>query len=190
MPLKKIHKKKKTQKYRGKGMGTCGTGKRKNKKKAGHRGGRGLAGTGKRADHKKPSIINRYGNKYFGKGGFVGRSIKVDKENKINVGDIEKQLDSLVKKGIAKKQGTKYLLDLKDYKILSNGDVNSNLEINAKAASKTAIEKVESAGGKIILPEKKAEKNSKEKNNSDNSAKENAKKAQKKEKKTKESKKE
>ena len=51
-------------------MGTHGTGARKNKRHSGHHGGKGMAGTGKRADTKKPTIINLYGNDYFGKRGF------------------------------------------------------------------------------------------------------------------------
>ena len=43
---------------------------------------------------------------------------------------------------------------MKDYKILGNGE-GFKAEISAKAATATAIEKMEKAGGKIILPVKK-----------------------------------
>ena len=46
-------------------------------------------------------------------------------------------------------------VNLEDYKILSKGEVKGKYTIKAKAASKKAVEKVEKAGGKIIIKEKK-----------------------------------
>ncbi|RLG13518.1 hypothetical protein DRN69_05460 [Candidatus Pacearchaeota archaeon] len=42
-------------------------------------------------------------------------------------------------------------INLKDYKILGQGDVKNKLIIKAKEASKSAIEKVKKAGGEILL---------------------------------------
>lgn len=158
MPLKKTHKRKKASRYHGRKMGTHGTGARKNKRKAGNKGGVGLAGSGKRADHKKTLIIKKYGNKYFGKSGVTSKSTERSKRNGINLQKIQYDLQGMIKKGIAQKQGTKYIVDLKRYKILGKGEIKDKLEINAKEASKSAIEKVKNAGGEIKLPVKKVQK--------------------------------
>ena len=126
----------------GRKMGTHGTGARKNKRDSGNRGGKGMAGTGKRADHKKTLVIKKYGGEYFGKKGVTSRGTKRDKRDRINVGDIQEKY----------KSGE---VDLKNYKILGAGEVKNKLIIKAKEASKSAIKKVEKAGGEIILIKKK-----------------------------------
>ena len=155
MPLKKTHKRKKGTRYRGRNMGTHGTGARKNKRKSGNKGGVGLAGSGKRADHRKTWIIKHYGSDYFGKAGFTSKSTKKDKRQRINLQKIQYDLQKMVEKGVAQKQGTKYTIDLNDYKILGEGEIKEKVIINGKEASKTAMEKVKKAGGEIKLPEKK-----------------------------------
>ena len=52
------------------GTSSHGWGSKKKHRGAGHRGGKGMAGSGKRADQKKPTILNLYGNDYYGKKGF------------------------------------------------------------------------------------------------------------------------
>ncbi len=148
----KTHKKKKAGKYRGKGQGTMGRGARKKAKKAGHRGGAGMAGTGKRADHKKTLVTKLYGNSYFGKQGITSRGTKKDKSNKINLRDIEMNLNTYIKKEIAKKTSKGIELNLSDYKILGEGELKTKLIISAKSASETAKEKIKKAGGELILP--------------------------------------
>ena len=49
-------KTKKVKGQRGLGMGTHGSGARKNKRKSGNKGGCGMSGSGKRADHKKTLV--------------------------------------------------------------------------------------------------------------------------------------
>lgn len=142
MGLKKTHKAKKSKKQVGKGMGTHGRGARKAGKDKGHKGGLGMAGSGKRADQHKTKIINMYGNDYFGKSGVTSRSTKRDKRDRINLFDIQNKY----------KPGE---INLENYKILGEGEIKDKFTIKAKEASKTAIEKVEKAGGKVILPEKK-----------------------------------
>lgn len=150
MGLRKTHKSKKSSKQRGKGMGTYGRGARKAGKDKGHKGGRGMAGSGKRADHHKTRIINMYGNTYFGKSGITSRGTKRDKRERINVGAINSNPEN-----IGKKTSKGWEINLDKYKILGKGEVSEKLIIKAGEASKSAIEKVEKAGGKIILPEKK-----------------------------------
>jgi len=103
-----------------------------------------MSGTGKRADQKKTLITKLYGNNYFGKQGITSRGTKRKHVEKINLSDI--------KENIFKKSGDK--IELKKYTILGVGE-GFRAEITAKRASKTAIEKMEKAGGKINLPEKK-----------------------------------
>ncbi len=146
--------KKKRRKFsRMRGSHTHGTGFMKKARGSGHRGGFGNSGTGKRGDQKKTKILNME-TKYFGK-----PSLKAKPKNYkvINVGNLE-----YVAKG--KKE-----LDLKRYKILGKGDIKSAINVNASMASKSAIEKIENAGGKVLLPEMKVKKE-KSKNGSEGSA--------------------
>ena len=100
----KIKKRKKSSRMRGRGQGTHGWGARKKHKKSGHRGGKGLSGTGKRADHKKTLVTKLYGSGYFGKKGITSKRTQKDKRDRINLGEIEKNIQTLVKKGIAKRE--------------------------------------------------------------------------------------
>jgi large subunit ribosomal protein L15 len=133
-------------------MGTHGWGARKKHKKTGHRGGKGMSGSGKRADHKKTLVNKLYGNKYFGKQGITSRGTKRDKGKRINLKQIELNLEKY-----SQKTSKGFEINLKDYKILGEGEVKSKLIITAKQASKTAIEKVKKLGGEIILPVRKKE---------------------------------
>ena len=136
----KVHKRRKNSRIRG--ARTVGWGFRQKHKGHGNRGGVGMAGTGKKADHKKQkarAADKKY--KYFGKQGATSRGTRRDKTLKLNLRDI--------KENIFKKDGDK--IDLKKYVILGVG-VGFKAEITALKASKAAIEKMEKAGGKIILP--------------------------------------
>ena len=120
------------------------------KRGSGHRGGVGMAGTGKRADQKKSMITAKYGNKYFGKQGITSRGTERDIRLRINIGQIDLNLEKY-----GKKVGDKWEINLGSYKILGNGEVKNKLIIKAFEASKSAIEKVKKAGGEIIVKEKK-----------------------------------
>jgi len=132
--------KKRTKSSRKRGSQTHGRGFMKKARGSGHRGGFGMAGTGKRADHKK-SLITNMDEKYFGSGG--GLKPKPYKFDVVNVGELEK-----LAKG--KKE-----LNLEKYKILGKGSISTALKIKVGAASKTAIEKIEGAGGSVIVKVKK-----------------------------------
>ncbi len=147
----KTHKRKKSTRYYGRNMGTSGHGSRKQHRSSGNKGGKGMSGSGKRADHKKTLITKLYGNTYFGKQGITSRKTKRDTRQRINIGQIEKNL-----KKYGKKTSKGWEINLKDYKILGKGDVKEKLIINCKEASKSAVEKVSKAGGEIIV--KKIEK--------------------------------
>ena len=147
-----IKTKKKKRSVRMRGTNTHGCGSRKKRKGSGHRGGIGMAGTGKRADHKKSLIIVKYGNNYFGKQGVTSRGTKRRKLKAINLREIQSNLDSLMKEF-----GKGNRLNLKKYKVLGDGELLTKLEIKAMAFTASAKEKIEKAGGKVIL-EKEEEK--------------------------------
>jgi len=145
----KTHKRKKKSRMHGRNMGTHGWGARKKHKKSGHRGGTGMAGTGKRGDQKKTLITKIFGNTYFGKKGFTSRGTKRDKTQRINLQQIEKNLEKYGKKT---KEG--WEINLPQYKILGNGKIKEKLIIKANTFSKSAKKKIEEKGGKIILSKK------------------------------------
>ncbi len=141
---------KRTKTSRQRGSSSHGWGAKKKHRGAGHRGGRGDAGSGKRGDAKKPSF---WKNMRDGKSGF---SSKVNNNYKtINISEIETKINTFISKGKAEFKNNIYSIDLskiKDDKLLGAGKVTKTFEIKAKIASASAIKKVESAGGKVILP--------------------------------------
>lgn len=146
----KTKKRKKVSRMHGRKMGTHGTGARKNKRKSGNRGGIGMSGSGKRADHKKTLITKLYGNTYFGKKGVTSRGSQKDKRERINLEQIEKNLEKY-----GKKTSKGWEINLPKHKVLGKGDVKEKLIINCLEASKSALEKVKNAGGEIVIREVK-----------------------------------
>ena len=154
--MKKIKKRKKASRMHGRGAGTHGWGARKKHKKSGHRGGKGMAGTGKRADQKKTLVTKLYGHSYFGKKGITSRKTERDKRKKINLKDIESNLEKY-----GKKEGSVWHINLPKYKILDSKKdffLKNKLIIKSKEASKSAIKKVKKEGGEIITIKKIAKK--------------------------------
>ncbi len=142
----------------GRGTGSHGWGFRKKHKKSGHRGGKGMAGSGKRADQKKTLVLKLYGNNYFGKQGITSRGTKRDIRKRISLPNLELNIGTYSKKGIAKKTKEGMEINLENYKILGGGknfSLKEKIVIRAKEASASAIEQVKKAGGEIILPAKK-----------------------------------
>ncbi len=149
--MMKIKKRKKNSRMHGRKMGTHGGGARKKRKKSGHKGGIGMSGSGKRADHKKTLIIKKYGTSYFGKQGVTSRGTERDTRKRINLGDLQNNIESYVRRGLAKKITSGYEVNLDSYKILGTGNIKDKIIINALEASKSALEKVKKAGGEIRL---------------------------------------
>jgi len=137
--------KKRTIRSRIRGARTCGYGFRQKHRGHGNKGGKGMSGTGKRAGQKQQKalmIAKAAGFKtYFGRGGMTTAPTFRKKNYQLNLDDIQKNYKE-----------TK--IDLKKYKILSRGN-GFKAEIIAKAASKSAIEKMEKVGGKIVIVEEK-----------------------------------
>jgi len=142
----KLKKRKKSSRQHGRKMGTHGGGARVKRKKSGSKGGVGMAGSGKRGDQIKTLITKLYGGNYFGKQGITSKGTKKDKEHRINLQQIGGNLESY-----GTKTAKGWEINLSNYKILGTGEVKDKLVITAKSASKSAIEKVKKAGGKILL---------------------------------------
>ncbi|MAG78174.1 50S ribosomal protein L15 [archaeon] len=141
------NKRKKNSRLRG--SKTHGWGSMKKHRGAGNRGGKGKAGTGKRADTKKPTIINLFGNTYFGKTGFTSRS--TTHVNAIGVGKLKQMFE---------KKLINETVDLKKLgfdKLLGSGFFDVKLNIKVDVATTKAIEKVKKAGGNVEVLENKKE---------------------------------
>ncbi len=127
------------------GARSFGHGFRQKVKGHGNAGGPGMSGSGKRGDQKREWAFNlakKEGYKsYFGKQGMTSASTAKRKYKFINLGTI--------KENLFEKDGQN--IDLKKYKILGKGE-GFKATIEAKEATKGAIEKMEKAGGKIVLP--------------------------------------
>ncbi|MBS3159640.1 uL15 family ribosomal protein [Candidatus Woesearchaeota archaeon] len=143
-----VNKRKKFSRMRG--SHTHGGGAKKKRRGAGNRGGRGMAGSGKRADQKKPTIINEYGNNYFGRVGF-NRPQKMQHYSKgINIGFINDHINNLLEKKLIKKEDDVYIIDLKKLgyeKLLGKGKVSIKMQIKASSFSKKAKEKIKASDG-------------------------------------------
>ncbi|MFH1425776.1 MAG: uL15m family ribosomal protein [archaeon] len=127
----KIKKRKKSS--RTKGSHTSGRGFKKKARGKGHRGGIGKSGTGKRADHKKNLKLYPF-----------GKSKTLRKKPVI-------KLKTINLKDVLTKFKDKKEINLKGYKILGEGEVQTKIMITASTASKSALDKVKKAGGDIVL---------------------------------------
>lgn len=146
----KFKKRKKSSRFRG--SHTHSRGFKKKARGSGHRGGKGLAGTGKRADQKKTLVLNLYGNDYFGRDKAL-RKKPAKRLIPINLYQITENMPNFLKTKKATESKDAISLNLKGYKILGEGEINSSkkLKITASAASKSALEKTKKAGSEIIL---------------------------------------
>ena len=110
----------------------------KKHKGSGNRGGKGMSGTGKRADQRKTYVL-KYMFPYFGKRGYTkGLKNKKGKLKAINLYELERKA----------RNGE---ISLPGYKILGEGEIKEKLIVRAEGFSKSAREKIEKAGGKIII---------------------------------------
>ncbi len=149
---------KKVRKMRG--TRTHGYGRVGQHRKAGQRAGKGKTTQWKKS--KKSYYLKQKELGFpdpdwdFGKRGFkrpqdINRIYQV---NTLNVKDLDLKIEELAKNNIASKSGNTYTIDLKDVniqKILGRGEINKKINISVNKASKRAIEKIESAGGKVNL---------------------------------------
>lgn len=142
-----VNRRKKNSRLRG--SWTHGWGEKKKHRGAGSRGGRGMAGTGKRGDAKKPSI---WGERYFGKFGFIKKNQK-EKIVALNLVDIERKLDFWVGKKLVSVENGVFVVDsvkLGFNKVLGSGRLSKKLKISCPFFSAGAVEKIKAAGGEVV----------------------------------------
>jgi len=80
--------------------------------------------------------------------------VRIYQVNTLNIRDLDNQIENLVLNKKASKTGNKYAINLNDIniqKILGRGQIKKSINITVNKASKSAIEKVEAAGGKVTL---------------------------------------
>jgi len=149
---------KKVRKMRG--TRTHGYGRVGQHRKAGQRAGKGKTTQWKKS--KKSYYLKQKELGFpdpdwdFGKRGFkrpqdINRIYQV---NALNVKDLDSKIEEFTKNNIASKSGNTYTINMKDLnvqKILGRGEINKKINISVNKASKRAIEKIESAGGKVTL---------------------------------------
>ena len=142
--------KKRVKSSRFRGSHTHGRGFKKKARGSGHRGGKGLAGTGKRGDQKKTLVLSLYGNDYFGKDKAIRKKL-VKKLHSINLYQVSQDLNSFILSKKATESKDEISINLRGYKILSEGEVKKKLKITASAASKSAMDKIKKHGGEIVI---------------------------------------
>ncbi len=80
--------------------------------------------------------------------------VRIYQVNTLNIRDLDNQIENLVLNNKASKTGNKYAINLNDIKIqkiLGRGQIKKSINVTVNKASKSAIEKVEAAGGKVTL---------------------------------------
>lgn len=118
----------------------------------GNRGGRGQAGKHKH----KWSYVVKYEPQHFGKFGFKRPQGTVEEVRALNIGDLDDMLENLLKQNLAAKEGNSIKINLQKVgydKLLGTGKINNPLIVESKYFSKSAIKKLESAGGKAVIVE-------------------------------------
>jgi large subunit ribosomal protein L15 len=142
------------------GTRTVGYGRVGQHRKAGQRAGKGKTTGWKKS--KKSYYLKQKELGFpdpdwdFGKKGFVRPQDirRIYSVNTLNIKDLDLTIEDLTQKNIATKTGTTYTINMKDLnvqKILGRGEINNKINITVNKASKRAIEKIESAGGKVTL---------------------------------------
>ena len=139
-----IRKTKKIRKQRG--SRSVGGGCTKKRRGAGHRGGRGLAGGNK---HLKTWMVINDPN-HFGKYGFKRPQKTIQKFNPINLSTINDNVEKYLDAEIATKEDGQIVIDITELgynKVLGKGSLSEAMTIKAPQFSKSAIAKIEEAGG-------------------------------------------
>jgi large subunit ribosomal protein L15 len=143
-----IRRTRKIRKMRG--SRTVGGGSSKKRRGAGHRGGRGNAGLHK----SKWTWTVKYDPKHFGKYGFKRPPKSILKFAPVNLDYLDEKSEELVKQGLAQSKNGAIEIDITDLgynKVLGKGRVNRPLIIKSPKFSSSAIQKIEEAGGEVIV---------------------------------------
>ena len=131
---------------------THGWGSMKKHRGAGNRGGRGNAGSGKRGDAKKPSYWKI--KNFVGKHGFTSKSRNLVVA--MNISELNKTIEKLIKNKKAEKNGEIYkvnLTALKFNKLLGTGKPDRKYHVTVAKASEKAMQKIQAAGGTVEVPQ-------------------------------------
>ena len=96
------------------------------------------------------SYVLRYEPDYFGKKGFTSPKSLKQKANVINVA----KLDEMAERFSVEKKKGKFFIDLASLgytKLLGAGKIKKPLTVKVTSSSKSAVEKIKEAGGKILI---------------------------------------
>ncbi len=116
----------------------------------GSRGGRGESGMHKH----KWSYTVKYDPDHYGEKGFKRPEDAVIMQRAINLNYLNRQIENLLKKNLAAKEGNAIKINLGKIgydKLLGSGKLDKPLIVESKYFSKSAIKKLESAGGKAVV---------------------------------------
>jgi len=147
-----VRKNKKHRKFRGY---RTYHGSHKKHRGGGSRGGRGLAGLHKH----KWSYTVKYMPDHFGKHGFKipQKVLRTSTIRSITLKDLDRGIDKLIEKKVAKKEGSSIKINLADIgydKLLGTGKTTKKLIVEAKLFSKNAERKLGETGGKAVVEKK------------------------------------
>ena len=141
-----VRREKKRKYYRG--SRTYGWGRVGQHRRRGRKAGRGRVGYHK---HKWTWTV-KYAPDLFGKHGFTRPPEMIPDHRCINIGELDEIIPELLNKGLAEKIEDKVFIDLTKLgytKLLGSGRVTQALFIKTPYATRTAIEKIEKAGGRV-----------------------------------------
>jgi len=144
-----VRREKKSRSYRGyrnQGWGSIGQ-----HRKSGSRGGRGAVGMCKH----KWSWVLKYAPDWYGKRGFTPRGPKhMPIVTTINIGQLDELASELLRKGEAKVENGKIVIDVTKMsiaKVLGSGKVSHPIKILVYDISESARKKIEEAGGEVVI---------------------------------------
>ncbi|RLG73340.1 MAG: 50S ribosomal protein L15 [Thermoprotei archaeon] len=144
-----VRRRKKSRKLRGRTR-TMGWGRIGQHRKSGSRGGFGLVGFHK---HKWTWTI-KYAPHWFGKHGFTQPPTIVAEINAINVSELDEIARDMLRQGIAQKEDNKIVIDVSVLgfnKVLGRGKITLPLKVITPAITERAREKIEAAGGEVVI---------------------------------------
>ncbi|MHC1636161.1 MAG: uL15m family ribosomal protein [Candidatus Methanospirareceae archaeon] len=132
------------------GTRTCGGGAHKKRRGGGSRGGRGNAGAYAHHFVKSLKMGIRKGDR--GRGFYHHPAPRILRT--INVGELDEMVEALIVEGKAEEKNGGIYIDASNMgidKILGRGKVTKRLIVSVAEISETAKEKIEAAGGEVIL---------------------------------------
>jgi large subunit ribosomal protein L15 len=131
------------------GSRTVAGGCSKKRRGAGNRGGKGKAGGHK---HHWTWTV-KFDPKHFGKYGFKRPQGASQIFNPVNVDFLDENSEKLLSQGIATEEDNKIIIDVTELgynKVLGKGKISKALTIKAPQFSKSAVSKIENAGGEAL----------------------------------------